>query len=423
MARLVGNLPRLVETTTVRGLHLGAISAEGLASILAAPAFSHFTGLAISPQTTADEEAGPGWGPVYQALADHPAVRQVRQFGLYGRLRGQAVRALAGANGLGAVRRLAIQDIAARPPTLTRLLEAPWFGQLRHLSIRLDDLPVASVVAVALGRLPELHTLALPDFAAGAVPQLAAGRFLSLGRLVLGCPLHWMMAGALATARFPRLAVLAAARCHMNNDAFTALLEASWFAQLRVLDLTGNSIGDMGVAALAASPAARSLHVLRLGDNNFGKTGLSRLARASAFGQLCVLDLGSFLQRKVQEADLAAFLSALALPRLRHLDLSGWPIGDTGARALAASPALAGLTRLGLARCGIGDAGARALITSPHLQKLLRLRLDDNAIRTGADDLADPAVMPHLGECGLNGNNVPKAAIEKIRAADRHVSC
>jgi hypothetical protein len=349
-------------------------------------------------------------------------MRQVRQFGVYNSLRGGAVNALSRAENLDSVRHLTIQDVSARWPLLDHLTEAAWFRRLRHLSARLTDEVAAGPLVAGLGRLPELHTLVLPYLAPAALPQLSAGDFPLLGRLALSCPLHWQTAGALLNARLPRLAVFAANGCRMKNDGLLAFVKADWFSRLRVLSLTDNDLGDRGVAAVAAHPVARSLRALRLGNNSFGRTGLDSLSRGGVFEQLGSLDLGSSLKCKAKEADLAAFLSALALPHLRHLDLSGWPVGDAGAKAIAASPAFAGLTRLDLARCEIGDSGARALIASPHLQNLVRLRLEANSIRNGTDELASPGVMPRLGECWLNGNNVPRESFEKMRAAGRWVS-
>jgi Ran GTPase-activating protein (RanGAP) involved in mRNA processing and transport len=212
----------------------------------------------------------------------------------------------------------------------------------------------------------------------------------------------------------------------MENDAFAKFLQRDWFAQLRVLNLVHNRIGDQGALALAAHPAAKGLRVLEFGDNAFGKNGLAALAKPDAFPELTTLDLQSSLKQKpvaadLVVADLVAFLSALQMPRLRHLDLSGWPLGNTGAKVIAGSPAFAGLTRLKLSRCRIGDGGAKALFASRHLQQLVELWLDFNTIQTGADALTDPAVMPRLAECWLCGNKIPERVAAKLKGSGRYV--
>jgi hypothetical protein len=112
---------------------------------------------------------------------------------------------------------------------------------------------------------------------------------------------------------------------------------------------------------------------------------------------------------------MMAFLAGLQLPRLKHLDLSGWPVGDEGARVLASSAAFAGLTRLNLRSCAIGDAGARALFASGNLRRLMELDLSGNDIQTAASVLLDPVVLPELRSGRMAGNRIA----EKVRAAIR----
>src|SRR5205823_4591456 len=107
---------------------------------------------------------------------------------------------------------------------------------------------------------------------------------------------------------------------------------------LRVLSLRTNELGDKGVAAIMASPSAGTLRILRLGDNNFGTGGLTAIAKPGALPNLTTLDLRSFLKRKVFAKEVTRFLAELNLPWLRHLDLRGWPIADSGAKTIAANP-------------------------------------------------------------------------------------
>jgi Ran GTPase-activating protein (RanGAP) involved in mRNA processing and transport len=268
----------------------------------------------------------------------------------------------------------------------------------------------AAPIITGLGKLPDLHTLDLPGFAAGGVSALAAGKFPALARL--GLSLSDAGAKTLAKGKFPALTVFEAGG--IEKDGFLALLKSKWFGQLRVLGLSDNLIGDKGVAALAAHPVAKTLRVLKFGDNPFGPGGLKAIGKPGAFPALTTLNLHSYHKRKGKPADLAAFLSQLQMPNLRHLDLMGWPLGNEGAQALAANPSLGNLTRLNLESCEIGDPGAKALFASPHLQKLVELHLGYNAIKTGADALADPAVLPRLGECWISGNKIPKKAADKF---------
>ncbi len=421
VASLIAALPRLVETTTVRGLSLTSIDAGGLADIFARPSFTRFTGLSLSPFYTSAQTREQEFAAVWQLIATCPHLEGLRYLVLRERFGPAGVAALARAKSLDGVRRLTIEELDAPPADLVRLTKAPWFRRLQRLRIHLRDPQTAGTVIEGLGRLPNLHTLELPDLDPGAVPALAAGKFSRLGRLVLGCPIDQATAQALSAGKFPRLAVLQAKHCSMKDEALLALTEARWFRRLRVLDLTANRIGDQGVAALAAGPVAKSLRFLGLQYNELGKGAFKALARPGAFAQLTTLELYSTHKRKGAQPDLAAFLAGLDMPRLRHLDLGTWPVGDAGALVLAASPAFAGLTRLLLVGCGIGDEGARSLLASPHLQGLVELQLGYNAIEKGVDALADPKVLPRLGACSLVGNNVPKASAAKIKRAGRNV--
>jgi uncharacterized protein (TIGR02996 family) len=420
MARGGTDLGRLVARTTVRALHLYSIPPDRLAELLAVPAAVKLTGLAFGLHSTSA-----AWEQehvtAYRVIATSPALRGVRQLGLHNFIPPEGVAALAKADSLQAIRRLTIRGLNAPPATLAKFTTAAWFDRLQHLCLHLRDAAGATPVTAGLGELPDLHTLDLPESAHQAINELATGSFPSLARLMFAGLLDWQTATVLAAAKFPRLAVFAAGGREMKNDALSELLRADWFAQLRVLNLTENRIGDRGVMSLVNHPVAKGLRILRFGDNAFGKSGLAALAKPGAFPELTTLDLHSCLKRKAVAADTVAFLSALQLPRLRHLDLRGWPLGDAGAKMLAESPAFAGLTRLNLSRCGIGDAGAKALFASRHLQQLVELRLNDNLIRTGADAVADPAVMPRLGECRLCGNKIPKSMAAKLKGKGRSV--
>jgi uncharacterized protein (TIGR02996 family) len=281
------------------------------------------------------------------------------------------------------------------------LLQADWFGRLRR--IRMMNLTGSGdVVGAGLGRLPQLHTIESYEVHSDALGALAApGAFPALGRLSICASLRGAGSVTLANAELPLLAVLELEGCGLRNDDVRTLLGASWFGRLRVLGMPTNEIGDRGVAAIAASPAAKNLQVLSLGDNSFGKGGLTAIARPGAFPSLTTLDLHSSVKRKASEDDVTRFLGGLEIPGLRHLDLNGWPVNDAGARAIVNNPSLANLAWLSLGYCRIGKAGLEALAESPHLRKLIYLYLSSNPCEQSADVLLDPTSFPNLAECWI----------------------
>src|SRR5262249_26333461 len=225
-----------------------------------------------------------------------------------------------------------------------------------------------------LAKLPHLTTLKTVGHFSGAVNFARAKGFHSLGALELYGHLRGQCA-VLAGATLPRLASLDLHDCDLRNDDLAALCSAGFFANLRVLSLQNNQIGDRGVAALAKSPCAARLRILRLGDNLIAKQGLAALAKPGAFPNLTTLDLPASATWTAAPADVTRFLLSLQLPHLRHLSLAGWLIDDAGARAIAANPALARLNMLDLSHCQIGAKGAVALFGSPHLRRLVKLDL------------------------------------------------
>ena len=401
VTRVVDGLTRLVRTTTLRGFQPYTIPIDRLIDLLSAPVIAELTGLAIAPEGTPGNWEAEN-ATLYRHLVTNPSLRRVKHLYLYQGTSPGAVAELTRARTFDSVVRLTIQNIVAPKDALLKLTKAPWIRRLGHFRSHLADPDVAVPVVTGLAELPALHTLELPDFSARGVPYLVEGEFPALARILYYGPFDGGSAGLLAGARFPALVAFEAWGGRMNNDGLADLMRGEWFERLRVLAVPNASIGDRSVKQLAAHPIAKGLRVLKLGDNAFGKGALAALARPSAFSALTTLDLYSYRKRKATPADLATFLSALQIPTLRHLNLGGWPLGDEGAQALAANPTLTNLTRLTVHGCGIGDPGARALFASPHLQNLVELQMGNNPIKTGADALADPAVMPRLGECRLS---------------------
>ena len=353
-----------------------------------------------------------------RGVLDSPAAPGLQHLNVSTILSPESVRLLAKAKSLGSLRRLRLGGIDDTLDGVATLFKARWFRQLRHLRL-VHGGPDFGPFYRALGDLPHLHTL-LPGTVAGPhLKELAAGRFPALGEVHLSAPKDVAAVRPLVGAKFPRLAALTLTGAGMRNEGFETLLRADWFARLRVLRMQRVEVGDKAVVALSRHPVARGYEPPDPGGG-VRQGRADRPGPAGAFPELTTLNLGTTLKRKATEADLVAFLTTWSSPRLRYLSLAGWPVGDAAAKVIARSPAFAGLTRLNLDYCRVGNAGAKALIASPHLQNLVQLRLSMNPITTGADALADPAVMPRLGDCWLN-SAVPAKSQKRIRAAGRRV--
>ena len=97
-------------------------------------------------------------------------------------------------------------------------------------------------------------------------------------------------ARALACARWPNLRELRLRCCGLDDDAIVALASGD-FGRLRDLDLSYNSVGPSGAAALGACAVLANLWRLSLHDNFIGDAGLLSLARSTNLTRLVELDI------------------------------------------------------------------------------------------------------------------------------------
>jgi uncharacterized protein (TIGR02996 family) len=241
--------------------------------------------------------------------------------------------AFAASGTLTGLRRLFLGYCGLRPAGCRALLASPVVAGLTNLNLggnlrrAADGETLAGILAGSphLGRLECLILDETPvnDRAAG---RLAGANWPAMKSLIL-LP-HDLNDSSTPT----RLATMTAA-------GLRSLAASSWFRQLEDLNLSGHPIGDEGAAILADARLSR-LRNLTLMRTGLTATGLGRMVGAYS-GQL------------------------------RLLQLYGNPLGDEGARVLAASqwPRMAARhpdAQVGLLMggCDIGDAGAAALLAS-----------------------------------------------------------
>lgn len=94
---------------------------------------------------------------------------------------------------------------------------------------------------------------------------------------------------------------------------------------------------------------------------------------------------------------LPLLLEIPQLTRLRFLDVSSNPLGDTGAYLLATAPNLQQLTGLNLTDTMIGDRGAEVIGLSKYLRNLRELYLNDNPIgKLGVRGLTESSNLKRL---------------------------
>lgn len=172
----------------------------------------------------------------------------------------------------------------------------------------------------------------------------------------------------------------------------SARLAGGTMENLTILDLNVNQIGDKGVSALltaCADGALPKLKELYLNDNNFGAKGMEAFAEVSkeAMAQLQVLRIGG---NPIGDNGLTSLAKALhngALPQLQVLYLNNNNIGDPGVQALANAcaemGALSQLKQLFFNKNRISDSGVYALkraCADGALSNLEKLNLSINNI-------------------------------------------
>jgi uncharacterized protein (TIGR02996 family) len=178
------------------------------------------------------------------------------------------------------------------------------------------------------------------------------------------------------TARLDNLRTLAVRNSNWwEGEELNALADTPVAERLRVLDLSGNRIGDAGVRVLASRPEFRNLESLTYRGDEIDY-------------QLCVHAIGA-----------RALAESTTLTRLSVLDLGDQYLGDGGLPLLVNSPNAAGLKRLVLDYNDLGDIGEEwvgALVRSPYLGNLRDLVLCGN--RLGSPGAGELANWPHLAQ-------------------------
>jgi uncharacterized protein (TIGR02996 family) len=224
------------------------------------------------------------------------------------------------------------------PATVSAVVRSPAFKQLTSLTVRSDSRR-GGTMAIALAHAvkpPRLRKLALPGnrLDAESVEALVSSHAmdtveeLDLGDNNLGPD----GVAALARGRLPALRSLRLARTRPDQGGLSALAGSVSFPELRSLSLAGNVLGPHVVGALASAPV-KNLRVLDLSGNRVGDPGVLRLAGSPRLRNLLVLDLSEAL---VGSEGAEALADSPHLAGLLHLNLAGNPIGPSAADRLRA---------------------------------------------------------------------------------------
>lgn len=388
-AEIVPHLEQAVGVAPIRALDLG-VDTAGLKALAATPALAQIRALALR----CDHETSTR--PVIKLLAS-PHLRRLERFELHGGLCAELAAALARCEALAGCRELtlvntvgdeigpdgaAIEPEGLGPDGLGLLCQSAGLSRLERLT---------------------LHRARLGPDGIAALDALKGLRRLSITWDRLGVRGAQALA---ATAGLATLDELVLERCELGPKGLTALVAAPSFAGLRRLDLQGpgNGLGR-GLEALLRTLELPRLEALGLGQGMIRETGARLLATTDKLKQLVELDVSGC---SLKEAGIEA-LAAARFPRLRTLKLISNSIDAGGMEALARGPLLAPVRDLDLAGNKFQNAGGKALAACPHLATVESLRLHYNWMGVGglkAILAATPALVQL--DCGENNySNAP----------------
>lgn len=275
---------------------------------------------------------------------------------------------------------------------LTTLLQAPWLGQLRQLSLNGNAIATAGAQVLAQSlhaqRLAHLEQLSLNSNHLGpselrriieALPKLKA---LSVG-------LNWI------------------------GDEGAASLHSGQLEHLERLSMFSTQLGDRGLGFLLSSPRLGKLRSLDLSFNQLDDGAMQRW-QDHRLERLEDLDLGV---NRLRDDGLYALTRTPGLEQLKHLRLHNNAIGAKSCRVLATSQNLEQLETLDLSSNPLEDAGVQALAEGhwPSL-RVLDLRRCQLTLQ-GVMELAHSPAFPALEQLELEGNRIPEAGYQALASS------
>ncbi len=171
-----------------------------------------------------------------------------------------------------------------------------------------------------------------------------------------------------------------------------SLAKSPHLGRLRELWLPWNNLGDRGAALLASAPWLPGVRGLGLKDNGLSAEGVQAIAGVYGFRPR-MLDLS---MNEVGGIGLEALTNAGTLDGVDDLRLIECRIGDDAVAALAGRWSMAGPESLYLRDNAITDSGAEALAAAPWIGRVRFLDLADNRVGPHGRDALVRACAPEV---------------------------
>lgn len=227
---------------------------------------------------------------------------------------------------------------------------------------------------------------------------------------------------------FPCLRALILSDNRLSGQALSLLSASACSAHLEELDLSRNDITPQGIADLCSRPWPR-LSWVRLSGNPLGDAGLALLVASPLFERQVqrhgILECRGHPQVRVTPAGLEVLLATPAANALTVIDLADQSLGDDGLATLLKNRSWSRLRRLILANNSITDRGILRLrhCWTDWLAQLSFLDLSGNRLtRFGIGLLT--AALPSAGGAAIdttaNLQNLTPDRVADPRLADLH---
>ncbi len=185
----------------------------------------------------------------------------------------------------------------------------------------------------------------------------------------------------------------------LGPEGAADLAGSSHLASLTALDLGRQRIGDAGLDALLSSPSLRGLRELELRFNEIASIAGFGTSQGAAVVRL---DMSG---NTIGDGGTAALAGAPRLAGLESLGLDTCEVRGRGVKALTAAPFWGTLGRLDLGHNPLGEPGAWALAEAAPPARLHALRLSDCDLDAAAMDvLATCPWLAGLQSLDLSGN-------------------
>jgi len=391
-------------TVPTRWLVVRFVTVEQLSELLRQPVIAGLQKLTI--QLGASEEPRDEVG---RMLGDCRHVRNLEGLALAFSIGPAGVEGLARSEHLSRLRQLVLEPAALTPASVDTLAGSEWFGRLFELSMN-DNCPAQVFERLCEQKpFPNLHLLDLTDNVFHGTSWRAFARsksFPALAEINLSrTDLSGEGFAALVSANWFRPIALNLSACAIGNEGAFELARSNWVEALDRLDLRHNSLGAVAATAIGRCARFSRLKHLDLGYNAIGASTLQAIAANPALRNLTALELYCHFgeSRGLEPDHFREFFDKLNMPYLRHLNLSGRPVGARAARLLA-NEKFHLLRRLDLSGCGLNDAAVSRLLAAPSLKNLIELEVGQNGLKTGVSLLTDRGVLPRLSKCNLQGS-------------------